>query len=158
MWDTRQQNGYVVANRYLGEEQHFQVWKFNERQQFTRVPDVLKVSQGEAQAAYQRVTGKAPKTAPSLHSKNSKGEGNWQPLTPLVTPGGDPMHATLNSRGYQAIELNGSFGKLGDVAAENKPDTVSIGGKITVCAAPIYKGEEPCKTFDVAARFKVYTR
>lgn len=67
VWDTRQQNGYVVANRYLGEEQHFQVWKFNERQQFTRVPDVLKVSQGEAQAAYQRVTGKAPKTAPSLH-------------------------------------------------------------------------------------------
>lgn len=67
VWDTRQQNGYVVANRYLGEEQHFQVWKFNERQQFTRVPDVLKVSQGEAQAAYQRVTGKAPKNAPSLH-------------------------------------------------------------------------------------------
>lgn len=99
-----------------------------------------------------------PRVSASLHSKNSKGQGKWQPLSPLVTPGGDPMHATLNSGGYEAITLTGQFGKLSDVAGENKPDTVSTGGKVTVCAAPVYKGEEPCKTFDVAARFKVYTR
>lgn len=99
-----------------------------------------------------------PRVSASLHSKNSKGEGRWQPLSPLVNPGPDPMHLTINSRDYRAVELRGNFGKLDDRAGGNTPDTVSTGGKVTVCAAPVYRGEEPCKTFDVAARFKVYRR
>ena len=99
-----------------------------------------------------------PRVSASLHSKTSKGEGKWQPLSPLVNPGPDPMHRALSSRGYQAIELTGKLGKLSDTAGQNTPDTVSTGGKITVCVAPIYQGEDACKTFDVAARFKVYTR
>lgn len=67
VWNAKQKNGYVVANRYLDEEQNFQVWKFNERNQFTRMPDVLKVSQSEALAAYKRITGTAAKTTPALH-------------------------------------------------------------------------------------------
>lgn len=31
-----------------------------------------------------------PRVSASLHSKNSKGEGKWQPLSPLVNPGPDP--------------------------------------------------------------------
>ncbi|WP_135229456.1 hypothetical protein [Deinococcus fonticola] len=99
-----------------------------------------------------------PRVSASLHSKNNKGEGKWQPLTPLVNPGPDPMHRALSSRGYEAIELTGKLGKLSDTAGQNTPDTVSTGGKITVCVAPVYQGEDACKTFDVAARFKVYTR
>lgn len=99
-----------------------------------------------------------PRVSASLHSKNSKGEGKWQPLTPLVNPGADPMHRAITSSGYEAIELTGKLGKLSDTAGENTPDTVSTGGKITICVAPIYQGEDACKTFDVAARFKVYTR
>lgn len=99
-----------------------------------------------------------PRVSASLHSKNSKGEGQWQPLAPLVNPGPDRMHRALDSRGYEAIELTAKLGKLTDTAGQNTPDTVSTGGKLTVCAAPVYRGEEPCKTFDVAARFKVYTR
>ena len=99
-----------------------------------------------------------PRVSASLHSKNSKGEGKWQPLAPLVNPGADPMHRAINSSGYEAIELTGRIGKISTTAGTNTPDTVSTGGKITICVAPIYRGEEPCKTFDVAARFKVYTR
>lgn len=67
VWNAKQKNGYVLANRYLGEEQHFQFWKFNDRDQFTHVPELLRVSQSEAKAAYQRITGTAAKTAPTLH-------------------------------------------------------------------------------------------
>lgn len=99
-----------------------------------------------------------PRVSASLYAKDDKGKGGWLPLSPLVNPGDDPMHLAVNSRGYEAIELTGHFGKLSDRAGDKTPDTVSTGGKLTVCAAPVYKGEEPCKTYDVAARFKVYTR
>ncbi len=103
-----------------------------------------------------------PRVSASLHTAGSggrgEGTGKWLPLAPLVNPGQDPMHLALPSGGYSAIELRGMFGKLSDVAGEGKPDTVSTGGKLTVCAAPVYRGEDPCKTFDVAARFRVYTR
>ncbi|GAA5503662.1 hypothetical protein Dxin01_03421 [Deinococcus xinjiangensis] len=99
-----------------------------------------------------------PRVSASLHTVGERGAGKWLPLSPLVNAGVDPMHLAISSRQYSAIELTGSFGKLSDKAGGNKPDTVSTGGKVTVCAAPVYKDEDPCKTFDVAARFKVYKR
>ncbi len=99
-----------------------------------------------------------PRVSASLLSRDDRGKARWTPLAPLVNPGEDPLHRMVRSGGYQAIELTGNFGKLSSKVAGSKPDTVSAGGKLTVCAAPVYRGEEPCKTFDVAARFKVYTR
>lgn len=99
-----------------------------------------------------------PRVSASLYAKDSKGKGGWLPLSPLVNPGSDPMHLAISSGTYEAIELTGHFGKLTEVAGDQRPDTVSTGGKLTICAAPVYKNEEPCKTYDVAARFKVYTR
>lgn len=68
VWDSKQKNtGYIVANRYQAEDQNFQIWKVNGRDQFIRVPDALKVTQNEAKAAYQRLTGRVTTAAPSLH-------------------------------------------------------------------------------------------
>jgi hypothetical protein len=54
--------------------------------------------------------------------------------------------------------LTATVGKLADKAGTLKPEVVSAGGKISVCAAPVYRGETPCVTFDVTARFKVYLK
>lgn len=99
-----------------------------------------------------------PRVSASLYAKDTRGQGRWLPLTPLVNLGRDPLHRTLDSADYDAIELVGRFGRLDETAGERTADTVSAGGKLTVCVAPIRKGETPCVTFDVAARFKVYGR
>ena len=57
-----------------------------------------------------------------------------------------------------SVELSATVGKLSDKAGTLKPEAVSAGGKISVCAAPVYRNETPCVTFDVTARFKVYLK
>ena len=99
-----------------------------------------------------------PRVSANLYAKNSRGDGRWLPLSPLVTPGDDALHTTLASGDYKAVELFGTFGKLTEVAGTRTPDTVGVGGKVTVCVAPVLSGETPCVTFDVTGRFKVYRR
>ena len=99
-----------------------------------------------------------PRVSANLYARADRGTGRWLPLSPLVTAGGDPLHTTLESGTYKAVELTGSFGRLNEVAGKNTPDTVGAGGKITVCVSPVLKAEDPCVTFDVTARFKVYRR
>lgn len=98
-----------------------------------------------------------PRVSASLYARKTGG-GKWIPLSPLVNLGSDPMHRAVPSRQYAAVELTGTLGKLGDAAGDLKPDLVSAGGKLTVCVAPVYKGEAPCTTFDITARYKVYVR
>ncbi len=99
-----------------------------------------------------------PRVSANLYARDSRGDGRWVPLSPLVTPGPDRLHTTLESAEYQAVELVGRFGRLNEVASPRTPDTVGAGGKITVCVAPVRVGEAPCVTFDVTARFRVYHR
>lgn len=99
-----------------------------------------------------------PRISASLFVKDDKGKSQWLPLAPLNNPGADPLHLAVSSVGYDHLELVGTFGKLSDVAEGKHADTVGAGGKLTVCAAPIYAGEAPCATFDVTARFKIYQR
>ncbi len=99
-----------------------------------------------------------PRLSASLYAKDNNGKSSWLPLSPLVNPGADAFHRIVDSRTYQAVEVVGRFGKLTDRAGSLKPDTVGAGGKVTVCVAPVYKGEEPCVTFDVSSRFRVYNR
>lgn len=68
------------------------------------------------------------------------------------------MHRAVPSDGYQAVELTGTLGRLDQRAGDFTPDTVSTGGKLTVCASPARAGDTPCVTFDIAARFRVYRR
>ena len=58
----------------------------------------------------------------------------------------------------EAVELSGTLGKLSEVAGDLTPDTVSAGGKLTVCASPVQRGEAACTTFDITARYRVYLR
>ncbi len=99
-----------------------------------------------------------PRVSATLFAKDEKGKGQWLPLSPLVNLGEDAFHRTIPSKGYKNLELIGNFGKLSQRAGTLKPDTIGAGGKLTVCVAPVYKGEQPCVTFDIAARFRVYSR
>ncbi|TSA85852.1 hypothetical protein FNU79_08685 [Deinococcus detaillensis] len=103
-----------------------------------------------------------PRVSASLFVKEAGvkdgGKTQWLPLAPLVNPGADPLHLAVDSKGYGHLELVAKFVKLSDLAGEKVPDTLGAGGKLTVCAAPIYAGEAPCVTFDLTARFKVYKR
>lgn len=98
-----------------------------------------------------------PRVSASLFAGEGQ-KARWLPLTPLANPGSDPFHRAIDSRDYKAVELQGQMGKLTERAGALVPNTVSAGGKITVCAAPVYSAESPCVTFDIAARFKVYKR
>ena len=103
-----------------------------------------------------------PRVTASLYVKGSErrkeSDGRWVPLAPIVNPGRDPLHRIVSAADYGAVELQTSFGQLASQAGGGHADTVSAGGKLTVCAAPVSAGEDACKTFDVAARYRVYTR
>ena len=99
-----------------------------------------------------------PRVSATLHATDSRGQGRWLPLAPLVNPGVDPLHRAVTSADYGAVELSGSFGRLDHVAVGFTPDMISTGGRLTVCASPLRAGEAACTTFDLAARFKVYRR
>jgi hypothetical protein len=99
-----------------------------------------------------------PRVAANLYAKNEKGEGKWLPLSPLVNPGTDAFHTTIASQGFEKIVLVGNFGKLTEKAGNLRPDTIGAGGKLTVCVAPVLRDEQPCVTFDITARFRVYSR
>ncbi|WP_293913606.1 hypothetical protein [Deinococcus sp.] len=99
-----------------------------------------------------------PRVSARLLVRDDKGKGQWLPLAPLVNPGADPLHLAVESKGYKELILQGRFGKLSTLAGERVPDTVSTEGKLTVCAAPLRTGEDPCATFDLTAHFKVYKR
>ena len=99
-----------------------------------------------------------PRVSARLLVRDAGGKGQWLPLAPLVNPGTDPLHLAVESKGYRELVLLSRFGKLSTLAAERTPDTVSTEGKLTVCAAPLRSGEDPCATFDLTARFKVYRR
>jgi hypothetical protein len=118
-----------------------------------RLPLALKERWGGRRSFYV-----VPRLSATMYAKDAQGKGSWVPLSPLVNPGKDAFHRVLDSKGYKAVEVVGVFGKLTDRAGKLKPDTVNAGGKLTVCVAPVYRGEEPCVTFDVTSRFKVYTR
>ena len=64
----------------------------------------------------------------------------------------------MASRSYEAVELSGTLGKLSEAAGDLKPDAVSAGGKLTVCASPVQRGAAACTTFDITARYRVYQR
>jgi hypothetical protein len=99
-----------------------------------------------------------PRVVANLYARNDKGEGKWLPLSPLVNPGLDAFHRTIPSKGYKNIVLVGNFGKLSEKAGKLKPDTIGAGGKLTVCVSPVLRGEQPCVTFDITARFRIYSR
>jgi hypothetical protein len=99
-----------------------------------------------------------PRVALSLRANDKNGTGSWIPPEPLINPGADPFHRVIDSREYKAVELSAKMGRLADKAETLKPEAVSAGGKISVCAAPVYRNETPCVTFDVTARFKVYLK
>jgi hypothetical protein len=114
-------------------------------------------------ALRERWTGKRtfyiiPRVVANLYAKNEKGEGKWLPLAPLVNPGQDSFHRTIQSKGYENIMLVGDFGSLKERAGLLKPDTIGAGGKLTVCVSPVLRDEQPCVTFDITARFRVYSR
>ncbi|WP_019586436.1 hypothetical protein [Deinococcus apachensis] len=98
-----------------------------------------------------------PRVSATLYTKDGKGNGHWLPLAPLVNPGDDPLHRAVSAQTYKTVELGGQFRKLSDVAGGDKSDTVGVGGKLTVCVAPVWPGEDPCVTFDITARYRVYT-
>ena len=99
-----------------------------------------------------------PRVSANLFAKDDKGKGQWLPLSPLVNAGDDAFHKAIPSKGYKSVELIGQFGKLSERAGKLKPDTVGAGGKVTVCVSPVYSGEQPCVTFDITARFRIYSR
>jgi hypothetical protein len=99
-----------------------------------------------------------PRVALSLRANDKNGTGSWIPLEPLINLGSDPFHRVIDSKKYKTVELSATMGKLSDKAGTLKPEAVSAGGKISVCAAPVYRNETPCVTFDVTARFKVYLK
>ncbi len=107
-----------------------------------------------------------PRVAASLHTVGKDQQGRWLPLSSLANPGLDPLHRLLDSKTFKAVELVGSFGRMSDkvvsITTEKtgqlQPDAISAGGKLTVCVAPVYRSENPCITWDVSARFKIYKR
>jgi hypothetical protein len=99
-----------------------------------------------------------PRVVANLYARNEKGEGKWLPLSPLVNAGEDAFHRTVSSKGYENVVLVGNFGKLTEKAGNLKPDTIGAGGKLTVCVSPVLRGEQPCVTFDITARFRIYSR
>ncbi len=99
-----------------------------------------------------------PRVALSLRANDKNGTGSWIPLEPLINLGPDSFHRVIDSRNYKAVELSAKLGRLSDKAGSLNPEAVSAGGKISVCAAPVYRNETPCVTFDVTARFKVYLK
>ena len=109
VWNTRQKSGYVVANRYLGESQKFELWKFNESNQFVRANGVLQVGPSEARAAYQRITGRAAKTTPRLHWEFPR-KGT------TITVSLDPTDQTLLSRCKVISEVEYDCGHALNVA------------------------------------------
>lgn len=81
-------------------------------------------------------------------------------LANLINPGKDPLHRVIPSEGYKAIELVSQIRRpLREWVGEDfQALSYNISGKVTVCVGPVYTGEDPCVTFDVIARFKVYRK
>ncbi|WP_155299065.1 hypothetical protein [Deinococcus kurensis] len=99
-----------------------------------------------------------PRVAATLYAHDTRGKGHWLPLAPLVNPGDDPLHRAVPAGTYRTLELGAALGQPARAAGDLTPDTVSVGGKVTVCAAPAPADGPPCVTFDIAARYRVYTR
>lgn len=99
-----------------------------------------------------------PRVAATLYAHDTRGKGHWLPLAPLVNIGDDPLHRAVPAGTYRTLELGAALGQPARAAGDLTPDTVSVGGKVTVCAAPPPADGPPCVTFDIAARYRVYTR
>lgn len=80
------------------------------------------------------------------------------PLSGFMNPGNDALHRVVFSENYQAVELFSSIPTAlkTSLGEPYQAASYNINGKITVCVGPVYQGEEPCVTFNVIARFKVY--
>jgi hypothetical protein len=83
----------------------------------------------------------------------------WITLSSFGNPAPDVLHRAVRSRDYQTADFYTGLEKpLKEWAGNLTPKVLGVNGRVTVCAAPVYKGEDPCVTYDVNARFSVYKR
>lgn len=82
------------------------------------------------------------------------------PLTTFSNPNPDTLHRLIPVQDYQTVDLFMNLpGMLGGQVAENfVAQALGVSGKLTVCADPINKGEDPCLTYNVIARFKIHRK
>ncbi len=86
-------------------------------------------------------------------------KSKWITLSSFGNPAPDVLHRAVRSRDYKTADFYGGLERpLKDWAGNLTPKVLGINGRVTVCVAPVYKGEEPCVTYDVYARFSVYKR
>ncbi len=80
------------------------------------------------------------------------------PLTNFGNPLPDTLHRLISSKDFQTVDLFMNLsGALGTQVAQNfVAQALGVSGKLTVCADPLSKGEDPCLTYNVIARFKIY--
>jgi hypothetical protein len=86
-------------------------------------------------------------------------KGKWITLSSFGNPAPDVLHRAVRSHDYKTADFYGGLERpLKDWAGTLTPKVVGINGRVTVCVASVYKGEEPCVTYDIYARFNVYKR
>ena len=121
-----------------------------------RLPLALKQTWRNAQRFYI-----LPRVGVELISQNDKEQPpktRSQPLGEAGNPGSDSFHRLIPAKGYTSIDLVTKFsGALGkQVPADFMAKALGITGKLSVCADPVYPGEDPCLTYNVVARFEIY--
>ncbi len=121
-----------------------------------RLPLALKQTWRNAQRFYI-----LPRVGVELISQNDKEQPpktRSQPLGEAGNPGSDSFHRLIPAKGYKAIDLVTKFsGALGkQVPADFMAKALGITGKLSICADPVAKGEDPCLTYNVMARFEIY--
>lgn len=86
--------------------------------------------------------------------------GRWTPLGSFGNLENDVLHRIVSSKEYKRAELVGNLQKpLQDWAgADRIPKVLGIEGRMSVCVSPVYKGEEPCITFNINSRYNIYKR
>lgn len=93
-------------------------------------------------------------------SKAAPVKVNRTPLTSFGNPQPDTLHRLIPVKDFQTVDLfmNLSGNLQGQVAENFVAQALGVSGKLTVCADPIGKGEDPCLTYNVIARFKIYRK
>jgi hypothetical protein len=106
-----------------------------------------------------------PRVSMNLYSeasqadKEGKRKSRWLALPALVNLEDDASHRIVASTGYKTLELqNKPSDSLKNLAGGLVPRLVSIEGRVTVCVAPVYRGDLPCVTFEVRGQYNVYNR
>jgi hypothetical protein len=106
-----------------------------------------------------------PRVSMNLYSeaaeadKEGSRKSRWLALPALVNLEDDPSHRIVASTGYKTLELQSKpNNSLKNLANGLVPRLVSIEGRVTVCVAPVYRGDLPCITFEVRGQYNVYNR